>query len=137
MRARRSCPRSSVPNGWSQDGGASRAVKSMSLIGTGQSVGPTRIASASSTSTTTLAAASRCRRKRRSASRPGEKRRSRPLGGPAASTEGDAWVKPTIDDIGQQVEENDKAGEHEGDRHDDGRVIGKDRADQERADAGN
>src|SRR5579872_58678 len=136
MRAKRSCPRSSVPNGWSQDGGARRAVKSMSLIGIGHSVGPIRIASASSASTMTLAAARRCRRKRRSASRPGEKRRSAFLTGTAVSTEGDAWVKPTIDDISEQVEENDEAGEHESDRHDDGRVIGENRADQQRADAG-
>src|SRR5215470_2328125 len=110
MRDSRSWPRSSVPNGWSQDGGASRAVKSISLIGT----------SASSASTMTLAAARRWRRKRRTASRQGEKRRSRFCGTSAASAIGDAWVKPAIDHIGQEVEENDEAREHESHCHDDG-----------------
>src|SRR5262245_51903105 len=126
MRESRSWPRSSVPNGCSQDGGDSRAVKSISLIGIGHSHGPATIASASSASTTTLAAASRWRRNRLSASRPGEKRRLRDAGAAAASTEGDAWVKPAIQDIGDQVEEDDEAGEHEGDGHDHGRVVGED-----------
>src|SRR5215470_4578338 len=112
MRARRSCPRSSVPKGCSQDGEESRAVKSISLIDTGQSQGPIRIASASNASTTTLAAASRCRTKRLTASRPGENRRLRLVAvATVASTEGDAWVKPAIKDIGNEVEEDDKAGE--------------------------
>src|SRR5215471_15964519 len=137
MRESRSWPRSSVPNGWSQDGALRRAVKSISLIGTRQSRGPIKIASASSVSTITLTAARRCRRKRRRASRPGEKRRSLRTGARATSTVGDAWVKPAIDDIGQEVEENDETGEHEGHRHDNRRVVGKDRTDQQRADTGN
>src|SRR5215470_19292123 len=109
----------------------------MSLIATGHSSGPIRIDSASSASTTTLIAARRCRENRRHASRQGEKRRLRWARVGATSTIGDAWVKPAIDDVGQQVEKNDETGEHERYRHDDGRVIGKDRADQKRTDPGN
>src|SRR3954471_5602150 len=137
MRASRSWPRSSVPNGWSTEGGARRAVKSISLIGTRQIQGPIKIANASSASTTTLTPARRWRRKRRSASRPGENARLRGATAGAASTEGDAWVKPAIQDIGNQVEEDDEAGEHEGHRHDDRRIVGEDRADQERTNAWN
>src|SRR6185437_8067847 len=139
MRAKRSWPRSSVPNGWSHDGGLRRAVKSISSIATCQSSGPTRIASASSASTRTLMAARRWRRNRRHASPHGEKRRLRLAGRGAsgASTIGDTWVKPAIDDIGHQVEEDDETGEHERHRHDDGRVVGEDGADQERSDPGN
>src|SRR5215470_3786383 len=109
----------------------------MSLMATGHKSGPTRIDSASSASTATLIAARRWWENRRHASRHGEKRRLRWAREGAASTIGDAWVKPAIDDVGQQVEENDETGEHERDRHDDGRVIGKDSADQKRADPGN
>ena len=55
--------------------------------------------------------------------------------GVPASAEGNAWVEPAIEDIGDQVEEDDEAGEHERHRHDDRRVVGEDRADQQRADA--
>src|SRR5690242_8738255 len=98
-------------------------------MGTRQIKGPIRIASASSASTMTLKAASRCRRNLRSASRPGEKRGSRFAGARPESTIGDAWVKPAIDHIGQEVEDNHETGEHEGHGHDDRRVIGEDRAD--------
>src|SRR3978361_754157 len=118
MRASRSWPRSSVPNGCCQEGGLSRAVKSISLIGTRQTNDPNSTAEVSTVRITTLATAMRWRRNFRHASKPGEIRRERPCEGTAISAVGDAWVKPAIDDIGQEVEENDKTGEHEGHRHD-------------------
>src|SRR3979490_2758073 len=135
MRASRSWPRSSVPNGCSQDGELSRAVKSISLIGRRQSSGPNKTADVSSARITTLATAMRWRRNFRHASKPGEMCRGRPSSGTATSAIGDAWVKPAIDDISQKVEDDDETGEHERHRHDDGRVIGENRCDQQRPDA--
>src|SRR5581483_11354004 len=128
MRAMRSWPRSSVPSGCAHDGPMRRAVKSISLIGTCHSSGPARIAITMATSRKLLASASRCRRKRRQASRPGEKCRARPCAGAgaAASIEGDARVEPAIEEIGDEVEDDDETGEHEGDGHHDGRVVGLD-----------
>src|SRR5882672_1390375 len=136
MRESRSWPRSSVPNGCVQEGVLSRAVKSISLIGTRQTNGPNRTAAVSTVRMTTLATAMRWRRNFRHASTPGERWRRRPSSGTRASTVGDAWVKPAIDDIGHEVEGNDETGEHEGHRHDDRRVIGENRSDQQGADAG-
>ena len=128
MRASRSWPRSSVPNGCCHDGVASRAVKSISLIGTRQINGPNRTADVSTVRIATLATAMRWRRNFRHASKPGEMRRRRPSSGTTTSAVGDAWVKPAIDDIGQEVEDDDETGEHERHRHDDRRVVGEDRA---------
>src|SRR5450759_1345298 len=136
MRAKRSWPRSSVPNGCCHDGALSRAVKSISLIGTRQINGPSKTAKVTAVRITTLATAMRWRPNLRHASSPGDMRRRRPSSGRATSTIGDAWVKPAIDDIGQEVEDDDEAGEHECHRHDDGRVIGEDGRDQQRTDAG-
>src|ERR1700731_2388265 len=135
MRASRSWPRSSVPNGCCHEGAASRAVKSISLIGTRQISGPSRTAEVTTVRIITLATAMRWRRNFRHASRPGETRRREPSSGRATSTVGDAWVKPAIDDIGHEVEGDDETGEHERHRHDDGRVIGEDGRNQKRADA--
>src|ERR1700751_684589 len=136
MRASRSWPRSSVPNGCTQEGVASRAVKSISLIGMRQISGPNKTADVSSVRITTLATAMRWRRNFRHTSRPGEIRSGRPSSGTANSAIGDAWIEPAIDDIGQEVEDDDETGEHERHCHDDGCVVGEDRADQKRADAG-
>src|SRR5947209_258410 len=134
IRASKSWPRSSVPNGCSQDGVASRAVKSMSLIETRQISGPNSTADVSSVRTATLATAMRWRRNFRHTSMPGETRRLRPSSGIAISAIGDAGIEPAIDDIGQEVEDDDETGEHEGHRHDDGGVVGENGADQQRAD---
>src|SRR5882724_52492 len=136
MRASRSWPRSSVPNGCCHDGEVSRAVKSISLIGTRQISGPSTTADVSTVKITTLATAMRWRRNFRHASKPREVRRGRPSNGTVTSTVGDAWVKPAIDDISQEVEDDNETGEHERHRHDDRRVIGENRRDQQRADAG-
>src|SRR5665213_4601248 len=136
MRARRSWPRSSVPNGCCHDGALSRAVKSISLIGTRQTSGPNKTAKAMAVRITTLTTAMRWRRNFRHASSPGAMRRRRPSSGRATSTVRDAWVKPAIDDIGQEAEDDAEAGEHERHRHDDGCVVGEDGGDQKRADAG-
>src|SRR6266581_6222762 len=136
MRAKRSWPRSSVPNGCAQEGVARRAVKSISLIGMRQTSGPNSTADVSSVRTTTLTTAMRWRRNLRHTSTPGETRRRRPTSGIATSAIGDAWVEPAIDDIGQEIEDDDETGEHERHRHDDGGVVGEDGADQQRADAG-
>src|SRR3979490_2179420 len=135
MRASRSWPRSSVPNGCSQDGELSRAVKSISLIGRRQSSGPNKTADVSSARITTLATAMRWRRNFRHASAPGETRRERHSSGIAISAVGDAWVNPAIDNISQEVEDDDETGEHECYRHDDRRIVGEDRRNQQRADA--
>ena len=72
MRASRSWPRSSVPNGCSHEGVLSRAVKSISLIGTLQTNGPSSTAKVSTVRIATLATAMRWRRNFRHASKPGE-----------------------------------------------------------------
>src|SRR6185295_16700128 len=136
MRANRSWPRSSVPIGWRQDGPFSLAVKSMSLIATGQINGPNRTRKAISPSTTRPAIASLWRRNRRQASAHGELLRARSTGGSAMpSAVGDAGVEPAIEDVGEQVEEDYQAGKHERHRHDYRRVVGEDRGDEQRADA--
>src|SRR5882757_446681 len=136
MRASRSWPRSSVPNGCTQEGVASRAVKSISLIGMRQTSGPNRTADVSSVRTTTLTTAIRWRRNFRHTSTPGETRRLRPSSGITISAVGDAGIEPAIDDIGQEVEDDDETGEHKRHRHDHGGVVGEDGGDQQRADAG-
>src|SRR5882757_1185937 len=134
MRAKRSWPRSSVPNGCTQEGVARRAVKSISLIGMRQASGPSRTAAVSSARIATLTTAMRWRRNFRHASKPGEMWRGRPSSGTMASTVGDAGIEPAIDDIGQEVEDDDETGEYERHRHDDGGVVGEDGGDQQRAD---
>src|SRR5215218_8985574 len=139
MRARISWPRSSVPNGWAQDGPSSLALKSISLIGTRQTSGPSTTASTISPRMNALAIASLWRRKRRHASRPGENRAllaglittAAAVGG---STVRDAGVEPAINHIGKEVEEDHEAREDEGDGHHDRRVVGEHRRDQQRAD---
>ena len=136
MRASRSWPKSSVPNGCCHDGPSRRAAKSISLIGTLQSERPqqnrgndgeqdhnahNRQAMAAETSP--------CLEAWRETPLPTA------LGRSEASAVGDAGVEPAIQDIGDKVEKDDEAGEHEGHGHDDGRVIGEDRADEQRADA--
>src|SRR5204863_1092896 len=113
MRAKRSWPRSSVPKGCAHDGLLRRAVKSISLIGKLQRRGPSRIASTMAIRTAALTNARRWRRNRRHASRPGEKCRARAGTAAPASAEGNAWVEPAIDDIGDEVEEDDETGQHE------------------------
>src|SRR3954447_26451025 len=137
MRASRSWPRSSVPNGCCHEGPSRRAVKSISLIGTFHRNGPSTMAAMIANKIARLATARRWRRNRLQASRRGEKRRSRLCTVALTSAVGDTWVEPAIEDIGDQVEEDDETGEHERHRHDEGRVVCEDRADQERADAGN
>src|SRR5579875_892490 len=133
MRASRSWPRSSVPSGWAHDGPARRALKSIASIGTRHTNGPSNTATTIASRTIALAAASGCRRKRRQVSRPGEK--ARPTSA-AALAIGDAGVEPDIKKIGDQVEQDHEAGEDEADGHDDRRVIGQNRADQQGTDTG-
>src|SRR5262245_6216202 len=135
MRASRSCPRSSVPKGCDQVGPLRRAVKSMSLMATGHRLGPSTIAAIIKARMTALAKARRWRRNLRHASKPGETGRARRRPPGATSTEGDAGVEPSIQDIGDQIEEDDKAGKDKSHGHDHRGVIGQDRADQQRADA--
>src|SRR5688500_10520280 len=92
-------------------------------------------------STTAPVTASTWRRKRRQVSSAGEIERALRSWAAAttvagASAERDAGVEPAIEDICNEVEEDDETGEHEGDAHHDGRVVGEDRGDQQRADAG-
>src|SRR6478736_4922814 len=139
MRAKMSWPRSSVPNGWLAVDVCRRDVKSMSLIATFQTSGPNTTMSTITLRTTRPMTASRCRRKRRHASAAGETLRRR-RGAAAAPTlalaVGDAGIEPAIKKVGDEVEEDDEAGEHEGHRHHDRRVVAQDGVDQERADAG-
>src|SRR5687768_1940889 len=138
MRASRSWPRSSVPNGCLSDGPARRAVKSMSLIGTRQMSGPKSTARTITVRITVPRTARWWRRKRRPTSAQGELLRARfaGSGGTSPSAVGDAGVEPAIEQVGDEVEEDHEAGEDEGHRHDHGRVVGEDRADEERPDAG-
>src|SRR5215469_5137329 len=128
MRASRSCPRSSVPNGWAQDGASRCALKSISLIGTRQTTGPNATANTINTKTTMLATAGRCRRNRRQVSVPGETRRARAMPSCPALAVGNARVEPAIEHVGDQVEQDDEAGEDKGDRHDHRRVVRQYRA---------
>src|SRR3546814_7699973 len=136
MRASRSCPRSSVPSGCAAEGPWSIALKSMSLTDTGQNNGPNRTPQISRVSTTAPPTAMGGRRNRRQAPMPGETcfRLTTAAGG--ASGVGDARVEPAIKEVRNQVEDDDQAGEHEGDRHDHGGVVGQNGVDQQRADAG-
>src|SRR5437764_1362191 len=131
MRASRSCPRSSVPRGWAHEGVCMRALKSMSLIATRQRNGPSAIAATIASRMNVLANAILWRRKRSHASSHGEKCRTGRCGA-ATSAEGDARIEPSIKDGHDEVEQEDEAGEHEGDRHDHRRVVGEDCADQQR-----
>src|SRR5687768_14299460 len=112
----------------------------MSLIGTFQNSGPRATTSTRAISTNRLATARWCLRKRRQASAASELDRLRlpTTSTPAAaggSAESDAGVEPTIEDVRDQVEQDDEAGEHEGHAHDHRGVVGEDRRDQQRADA--
>src|SRR5271163_5188916 len=137
MRASRSWPRSSVPNGWLQDGPSRCELKSMSLIGTCHSRGPNATASAINARMTVLATASLCRRKRRQISPAGDARSPRAMPSGIGLAVGDARVEPAIEDVGKQVEQDHEAGEHKRHRHDNRRVVGEDRTDQQRSDPWN
>src|SRR6516225_8356087 len=112
MRASKSWPRSSVPNGWFQDGPSRCALKSMSLIGTRHNNGPNATASNIVAKIMVLAIASRCRTKRRPISRVGEAPSTRSASSRAALAVGDARVEPAIENVGDQVEQDYKASEH-------------------------
>src|SRR5215510_1042449 len=147
MRAKRSWPRSSVPSGCAHEGPRSFALKSMSLMGTRYIAGPATTATTMAKSTTAPRAASRWRLKRRNASSQSElafvtdaavcDEVTRSVGlmvliGLPVRNPG---IEPAVQDVGGQVEQHDQAGEYEGDRHDDRRVVGEDGADQQRTDA--
>src|SRR5690349_8663837 len=118
MRARRSWPRSSVPNGCFSDGPARRALKSMSLIGTCQIHGPASTANRMINRISAPPKASLWRRKRRHASVPQPTRGRIAPPAPEALAEADAGIEPAIEDVGDEVEEDHQAREHEGHRHD-------------------
>src|SRR5450759_1722818 len=128
MRESRSWPRSSVPNGCRPDGGLRRAVKSISLIGTVHSQGPRTTPRTITSRISAPTSASRWRLKRRQISCASETVRAR-LAASGGLAERDARVEPAIQDVRQEVEGNHQAGKDEGDGHDDGRVVGEDRAD--------
>src|SRR5436190_157673 len=132
MRAKTSCPRSSVPKGWASDGGLRRALKSMSLIASFQNSGPKATIRTMMPSTISPATASLWRRKRRHASAHGEVSLRR---GAMALAVADAGVEPAIEQVGNQVEDDDEAGKDEGHGHHHRRVVAQDRVDQQRADA--
>src|SRR5262245_53594082 len=102
----------------------------MSLIGTGQTVVPSRMASTMAMRMTPLATARRCRLNRRQASSPGEKRRPLARTPAPSSVEGNARIEPAIEDVGDEVEEHHEAREDERHRHHDGCIVGEDRADE-------
>src|SRR5512147_1899340 len=110
MRASRSWPRSSVPKGWRHEGTPSLTLKSMSLIGTLQSHGPSATASMMTSRIAAPASAMRWRRNRRHASRPSEAGGARLAGAaPGALAVDDAGVEPAIEQVGDQVEEDHQA----------------------------
>src|SRR5262245_10820811 len=136
MRANRSWPRSSVPNGCCHEGPARRAVKSMSLMGTCHHSGPNTTVRMINAKMAALATAKRWRRKRRHDSRLGGTRLRAASARSATSAVGNARVEPAIDEVCEQIEQNDQAGEDECHRHDGRRVVGENRADEQRSDAG-
>src|SRR5450759_2715756 len=79
--------------------------------------------------------ASRWRLKRRQMSCASEMVRVR-LTASGGLAQGDARVEPAIQDVRQEIEGDHQTGKDEGDGHNDGRVVGENCADQERADAG-
>src|SRR5215470_19494524 len=155
MRASRSWPRSSVPSGCARDGPFSLALKSISLIGTRYTYGPISTATTNVSNTVNPTMARRWRRKRRVASRHNDVRggldvTSRAAGAVATlmdaissvdvaqglSSVRDPRVEPAVKKVGHEIEDDDQAREHERDGHDHRRVVREDRADQQRADAG-
>src|SRR6266446_6649446 len=134
-RANRSWPRSSVPKGCCHDGPISRAVKSISLIGTCHSSGPSTTARIIDARIATLATARRWRRKRRQASMPGDTCFLRTIAPTSKLSVGNARVEPAIENIRNQIERDDQTGKHERHRHDHGGIVGQDRADEQRSDA--
>src|SRR5688572_30564100 len=135
MRAKRSCPRSSVPKGCLSEGPWSRAPKSISLIGVAHSQGLTRTAVTITARIIAPRKASLWRRKRRHASLP--HRACGRTGAPPARllAVSDAGVEPAIDDVGEESEENHEGRQNERYRHDHRRIDRKDRADERRSDA--
>src|SRR5271156_4042120 len=136
MRASRSWPRSSVPNGWFHDGPSRCELKSMSLIGTRHSSGPNATASAINARMTVLATASLCRRKRRQISPAGDARSPRAMPSSIGLAVGAARGEPAIECVGKQVEQDPQAGEHERLLHDNRRIVGENGTDQQRSDSG-
>src|ERR1700712_4917899 len=122
MRASRSWPRSSVPNGWAALGPCVVAEKSIASIGMCHANGPSTTAATSAASTPRLKTAMRCRRKLRQAS---------PQGDTGLSVR-DAGIEEAIEQVGDQVEDDHQHGKDEGDAHDDRRVVAQDRIDQQR-----
>src|SRR5437868_14601648 len=108
----------------------------MSFIGTRHSSGPNATANAINARMTALATASLCRRKRRQTSPAGDPRSTRTMPSAIGLAVGDARVEPAIEDVGKEIEQDDQAGKHKRRRHDHRRIIGEDRADQQRSDAG-
>src|SRR5262249_61821548 len=135
MRASRSWPRSSVPKGWLQDGPSRWALKSMSLIGTGKSSGRNATPSTINAKMAALATASLCRQNLCHVPCRRVEARSVSLALTSAGLAiGDARVEPAIENVGSQVEQDHQAGDYERHRHDHRRVVGEDRADQQRSD---
>src|SRR3954453_9967419 len=108
----------------------------MSLIGTRHSSGPNATASAIKARMAVLATASLCRRKRRHISPAGDACSPRAMPSGTALAVGDARVEPAIEDVGKQVEQDHQTGEHKRYRHNDRRIVGENRADQQRSDPG-
>src|SRR5262249_45027923 len=101
---------------------------SMSLMATGHRLGPNTIARIISNRMTAPASAKRWRRNRRQASNASDVERGRRAGALVASSEGDAGVEPSIEDISDQVEQHHKAGKYERHRHPHRGGGGQDRA---------
>src|ERR1051326_4332350 len=134
MRASRAWPRSSVPKGCTAEGTSIRAVKSISLIGTRQSAGPSTTARPIASRTIVLATARRWRRKRRQASSAGETWGASSRLAPASAVS-DAGVEPAIEHVRNHVEQDHQAREHEAYAHGARGVVREDRIDEQRADA--
>src|SRR5438105_414886 len=123
-------PRSSVPSGCAHEGVSMRAAKSMSLMATFQTNGPSAMARIIASRMNVLANAILWRRNRRHASSHGENCRAGRCG-VITSAEGDTRVEPSIEDVRDEVEQDDEAGEHESHRHDHWGVVGENCADQQ------
>ena len=141
-RASRSWPSASVPQGCAQDGPCSMAEKSIASIGTRQISGPTRTpntisaehdqarpppADACGSAATPRASATAAPRRAAPRQPPGQRPQRRAMRGSSQT-----YSRSAI-----RLSKHDEAGVHEGDGHDDRRVVGQDRRDQQRSDAGN
>ena len=138
MRASRSCPRSSVPKGCAQEGPCNLALKSISLMGSFQTSGPSKTANTINANSTAPAKASLWWRNRFQVSAPSERGGKLPTNAavPALpncgnSAKRDSGVEPSIKQICYQITSNHQTGKYKRHSHHHRRVVGQYRGNQQ------